>query len=212
VEEAALGLHQVMTRMRTSEEPLKHAFHKIILVGHSLGSITAIYSEGTYGDADALVVTAEAISPHPLPFDDATIADLLAVPYPTISKEARASLLYYPETADPDVIDYDNTFVRDNIARGSLMSAISFAMNPALIRADLITEPVLVQLGENDVTAPASLGEGEVGFYAGAESVTVEAVPEIGHDFNLHINNEEGWAMIEGWIKDSVEGHHGSCE
>ena len=203
VQESALGLHQVMTRMRTSAEPLKHPFHQIILVGHSLGSITAIYSEGTYGDADALVITGQALAPHPLPYDQDTIAELLASPYPTLRKEVRASILYDAANADPAVIAYDNDVVRDNVARGQLLSALALSMDPVQIRADLITEPVLVQLGDNDVTAPSSLGEGELGFYAGAESVTVKAVPEIGHDLNLHVTNKDSWAMIEDWLDGS---------
>jgi pimeloyl-ACP methyl ester carboxylesterase len=186
VQEAASGLHQVMSSLRAHDAPLWHSFHKIFLVGHSLGSVTAIYSEGTYGDADGLVITGQAVTPHPLPFDQATIDELLKQPYPTLPPDARAAFFYYAPTADPDVIDYDNLFVRDTLPRGLILSALPLLFDPTQIRAHLIPEPVLVQLGDNDLTAPASLAPSEAAYYASAESVTVATLSDIGHDFNLH--------------------------
>jgi pimeloyl-ACP methyl ester carboxylesterase len=200
IDEVASSLHGVMQNLRTVQNPFHHKFSRITLVGHSLGSITAIYAQGTYGDADALVVTGQALTPHPLPFDDATINELLSVPYPTMPGEARAAIFYYPPTADPDVIDFDNTLIRDVVPRGELMSALPFLADPSLMRASLITAPVLIQLGEYDLYAPGDLAPSEAAYYSSASSVTVEVLPDIGHDFNLHINNEEGWAQIDAWI------------
>ena len=51
-------LHQVIRTMRTSPRRGGHGFSEVNVVGHSLGSYTAIYTAARYrGDIDRLVVT-----------------------------------------------------------------------------------------------------------------------------------------------------------
>ena len=42
LDETALSLHQVLTQMRSGNNPLAYAFQQIVLVGHSFGSINSI--------------------------------------------------------------------------------------------------------------------------------------------------------------------------
>src|SRR5215471_3782118 len=49
--ETASSLHQVLVQMRSADNPLGYGFDKIVLVGHSFGSINAILVQGTYHDA-----------------------------------------------------------------------------------------------------------------------------------------------------------------
>lgn len=203
LDEASSALHQVMARLRT-ENPTGHRFGKIVLVGHSLGSITAVYAEATYGDADGLVVTGLALTPHPAPVSSALLGPLLETSYVSFPAALRAQLFYYSPSADPVVVADDNAFLCDQVPRGEFVTGLQLAAEPDLLGASLITEPVLVQLGADDVTAPASLAPGEAAYYPGASSVTVEALPSIGHALNLHVDHEGGWDQIAGWIEDHV--------
>ena len=65
--ETASSLHQVLVQMRGVNNPLGYAYQRIVLVGHSFGSINSILVQGLYHDADALVVTALGHVPHELP-------------------------------------------------------------------------------------------------------------------------------------------------
>jgi pimeloyl-ACP methyl ester carboxylesterase len=205
VQEAASGLHQVMSQLRTRQNPLRHRFEKIVLVGHSLGSLTAVYAEGIYGDADGLVVTGFAVTPHPILYNAETIAALFSSPYGTFPPEVRAFAFYHFPSADPDMINYDNMFMKDVVARGELLSTLPFAADPSLIGSASITEPVLVQLGDWDLTAPAALAPFEAASYPSAESITVKTLEDMGHAFNLHLNNKQSFAQIERWIESTVD-------
>lgn len=200
IDEIASSMHQVLSGLRTRRNPTQRKFEHITLVGHSLGSLAAIYTAGTYGDVDALVVTGTSLAPHPLPYDAATVNQLLSVPYPTISPEVRAALFYDAPMADPDVILHDNTVMRDVVPRGELTSLLPLLADPALLRVGAITAPVLVLFGEHDLTAPAEFAPGEANYYSSAERVEVAVVPEIGHDLNLHVNNNEAWDLIENFL------------
>jgi len=206
LQEAASGLHQVMTSLRAPNNPTHHAFRRLVLVGHSLGSLTAVYAEGAYGDADALVLTGLALTPHPPPVSAAVIGPLLQTPYVVFPPALRTQLFYYAPSADPAVVAYDNAVLRDGVPRGEFLSGLQLSSDPTQLGADLITEPVLVQLGADDVTAPAALAPTEAAYYSMAASVTVQALPAIGHAVNLHVDNEHGWDLIEDWI-----GEH-SCD
>ena len=65
----------------------------------------------------------------------------------------------------------------------------------------MATGRVLVQLGEFDVLFPASLAEGEAAHFASASSVTVQSLAGVGHDFNTHFRNHEGWRLIDEWLQ-----------
>src|SRR5262249_20189174 len=98
--ETASSLHQVLTELRNGTSSLGYAFGPIVLVGHSFGSINAILVQGTYHDADALVVTGLGHVPHPLPISPDLIAVLAQYPYFGLPPEARSQLFYYAPAAD----------------------------------------------------------------------------------------------------------------
>jgi pimeloyl-ACP methyl ester carboxylesterase len=202
--EAASGLHQVLDSLRHKHNPAHRRFDDIVLVGHSLGSITAVAAQAAYGDADALVVTGLALTPHPPPVDPAVLGALLGSPYVTFPSSLRALLFFAPGEASQQVVTYDNAFLATCVPRGHFVSAFEAMADPASLASELIAEPVLVQLGENDVTAPGSLASGEAAFYPNASSVTVDVLPDVGHAFNLHLDNKRGWRHIHHWIEDEL--------
>ncbi len=202
--ETALSLHQVLAQMRSGDNPLGYAFQKIILVGHSFGSINSILVQGTYHDADALVVTALGHVPHELPIPSELITALAQFPYFTLPPEARSALFYNAAVADPDVIAYDNLNLADLLTRGQLFTTFAAVFNPAADHVGEVTGPVLVQLGEHDALWPSSFAGGEAAFWTSASSVTVESLPEVGHSFNTHLDNKRGWQLIDQWISSTL--------
>lgn len=201
--DAAAGLHQVMAALRGPHNPTHRRFQTIVLVGHSLGSVAAVAAEAAYGDADGLVVTGLALTPHPPPVDPAMLGGLLQSPYVSFPAAVRAQLFYHAPAADPAVIAYDNAVLSSQVPRAEFVTGLQLSADAAQLGSDLVTEPILVQLGEYDVTAPASLAPTEAAYYPMASSVTVKTVPS-GHAFNLHQNNAQGWRQIEKWIEKEI--------
>jgi pimeloyl-ACP methyl ester carboxylesterase len=198
--ETALSLHQVLGQMRSGNNPLAYAFRQIVLVGHSFGSINSILVQGTYHDADALVVTGLGHVPHQLPIPSELINELANYPYFPLPAPARSALFYYSPAADPDVIAYDNLSLADLLTRGQLFTTFAAVFNPEADHVGAVTGPVLVQLGEHDALWPSSYAEGEAAYWTSASSLTVESLPEVGHAFNTHLDNKRGWRLINQWI------------
>lgn len=199
--ETASSIHQVIGQMRSGNNALGQAFNKIVLVGHSFGSINAITVQANYHDADALVITALGHVPHELPITQELLDILDDYEYFTLPPEARSGLFYYGPAADPDVIAYDNANLVDYLTRGQLGTTFAAIFNDSV--AD-VTGPVLVQLGEHDALWPSSYAEGEAAYWTSASSITVQSLPDVGHSFNTHLDNKRGWKQISQWLSDTV--------
>jgi pimeloyl-ACP methyl ester carboxylesterase len=213
-EQDAFSVAQILTVLRKQANPTGRKFKHIVLVGHSFGSFSAIYTLGAHGNlADALVVTGWTNAPGLVPIDPAFIEAVLANPYITLPAEARTALFYHLASADPAVIAFDNAELADTTTRGFVLDAVDVftarALGDvnqikALTKVDQIGVPVFVQLGDFDALFPASLAGAEPGFYSGAPRVTVDTLSDIGHSFNLHSNHQAGWDHIAAWIGSTL--------
>lgn len=195
------AIHQVITHLRADTAGVGHAFERVVTVGHSLGAINAIYAQGTYHDADAVVSTGMGHVPHELPVPADVIGQMLQHEYAQAPGEARAPLFFYAPGADAEVIAYDRDVLADQLPRGQLVTGILAGFDTNATRVGSVTGPVLVQLGEFDALYPASLAAGEAAFFNSASGVTVQSLPGVGHNFNLHYRNHEGWKLIDGWLQ-----------
>lgn len=203
LDQTASAIHQVITQMRSDSNPTGYAFERVVTVGHSLGSINAVYEQGTYHDADAVVTTGMGHVPHAVPVPADFIAALLQFEYIAVPGELRPLMFYYAPGADPEVIQYDRDSLADLLPRAQLTTGIITAFNfdAAALRVGQVTGPVLVQLGEFDGLSPASLADGEAAYFTGASGVTVQSLPGVGHDFNTHFRNHEGWRLMDEWLR-----------
>ena len=203
LDQTASAIHQVITQLRSGEGGVGYAFERVVTVSHSLGSINAVYEQGTYHDADAVITTGMGHVPHTLPVPQELIDFLSQFEYFAVPSELRPVMFYYAPGADPDVIQYDVDNLSDNLARGQLTTGImiSFNFDQEAMRVGSVNGPVLVQLGEFDGLFPASLAGGEAAFFTGASSVTVQPLPGVGHDFNTHFRNHEGWRLMDEWLR-----------
>jgi pimeloyl-ACP methyl ester carboxylesterase len=203
LDQTASGIHQVITQLRSGQNATGYAFERVVTVGHSLGTINTVYEQGTYHDADAVVATGMGHVPHEIPVPAELIADLLQYEYFKLPDALRPLMFYYAPGADPEVIQYDADNLADFLSRGQLTSGIlaAFSFDAAATRVGQANGPVLVQLGEFDGLFPASLAGGEAAFFTSASSVTVQALPGVGHDFNTHYRNHEGWKLMDEWLR-----------
>ena len=199
--ETAGAIHQIIGQLRTGARDIRHAFARVVLVGHSLGSINAVYEQATYRDADALITTGLGHVEHKLPIPDAVIGEMLQHKYFPFPADLRMEIFYYAPGADPDAMAYDRDHLAELLPRAQLRTGVFAAFDPAANRVGEVTGPVLVQLGEHDVLFPASLAEDEAAFYTSASSVTVQALPGVGHDVNTHFRNRTSWRLMDEWIR-----------
>jgi pimeloyl-ACP methyl ester carboxylesterase len=203
LDETASGIHQVITQLRSGQNAVGYAFEKVVTVSHSLGSINAVYEQGTYHDADAVITTGMGHVEHTIPVPVELIQQLSQFEYFMVPSELRPVMFYYAPGADADVIQYDLDNLSDFLARGQLTTGIlpSFVFDNATLRVGQVTGPVLVQLGEFDGLFPGSLAGQEAAFFTSASSVDVQALPGVGHDFNTHYRNHEGWKLMDEWLR-----------
>lgn len=203
LDQTASAIHQVITRLRSGSNTVGHAFERVVTVGHSLGSINAVYEQGTYHDADAVITTGMGHVPHPMPVPAELIEAMLQFEYIAVPGELRPLMFYHAPGADPEVIQYDLDSLADLLPRGQLTAGIlpAFQFDAAALRVGSVNGPVLVQLGEFDGLFPASLADGEAAFFTSASDVTVQPLAGVGHDFNTHFRNHEGWRLMDEWLR-----------
>ena len=210
ISESSFTIAQVLSSLKSGKNPIHRSFRKVVVTGHSLGSILSVFTLGTFPNiADALVVTGWAWAPHVvLPPD--LVEAALQNPYVQLPPILREQLFYFLRKADLAVIAFDNRVLADQTPRGiftqglPLLEAMALGNDLEFIknfsRSNQVRVPVLVQLGEFDVIAPASLADQEADFYPNASRVKVQTLTNIGHSFNLHVNNQKSWKRVKRWL------------
>ncbi|WPU09499.1 alpha/beta fold hydrolase [Pseudarthrobacter oxydans] len=177
-----------------------HKFDHVALVGHSMGASISVYAEARWPSADSLIVTATGFFPdRPRSAWAPGVREaLLGDPYALVPQPGRLKFYHAPQ-ADPDVISYDNTVLRTPIPSGLWSDCIALQDDPKAGFAD-VTCPIFIQLGEHDPILPARYAEEERAIYSSASDTTVDAIPDIGHSFNLHLNRQRSWTGIKDFL------------
>ncbi|MDR4493419.1 MAG: alpha/beta hydrolase [Nitrospirales bacterium] len=214
ITESVSSLAQVLIAARALSNPLGGQFDKIVLIGHSVGTATAVLTTGTFpGIVDFLIATGWSFSPHVVPLSSELVAASLANPYIRFPDSVREELFYFTPSARQPVINFDNRFLADQFSRGVLIEGLplleamalgDFQAIRDLTRIDKVNVPVLVQLGRFDVIAPPLLPDIEAQLYSNSPDVHVEILERIGHSFNLHTNRLTSWAGINKWIEERL--------
>ena len=210
--ETASALKQVIDRMRSGDNPEGYAFKRIVLVGHSAGSVNAIFVQSQWHSADALVVTG-ARHTTSFPFSPGInaiipfVPVLASLPYFALPPDLRAQLFYYAPGADPAVIAADNASadIWTGGQVGTTFAAFLYPLAaPEIDGVSRVTGPVLIQLGQFDALFPAGDPASETALWS-STTPTVQTVAGVGHDFNLHRNREESWAGIAAWLGSTLD-------
>lgn len=229
VDSNAAALHQVIQALRAGriEGPRgKPRFDKVVLVGHSYGSITSTFTAHRYGGADALILTgyshdmrvtaalAVESQHYPAALDPQFAGSNLDPGYITSRPGTRYDLFYAPGT------DVDRRIVeRDEATKGSV-SQFEIANMPILLRAllDGIDVPVFFLVGGKDgifcsqsptdlaadCSSSRALIANEQRWFPNAPSLDAAVMPEAGHDLNAFRSSQQSFAAAMSWLTRTV--------
>lgn len=188
---------------------------RVVLVGHSLGSVISIAEAATYADVDGVVLTGVTHTITP------ALGDIFAILYPAsldprfagsgipdgylTTLPGTRTIFYYVPSADPAVIAVDEQ-TKETVTGAELATA-----PPALGLSTGIHVPVLVVVGDFDQAFcnPPSCTESdtlaiEPGFYPPDACAEAVAILGAGHDLNLQFQAQEAYDVVLEWMDRRV--------
>ncbi|MEV6241169.1 alpha/beta fold hydrolase [Lentzea sp. NPDC051838] len=189
-------------------------FGKVVLAGHSLGSMIAILSAATFHNVDGVVVTGATHAIDPLAVvtilgSKVEPRSLLDPAYLTTKEGERYNAFHTPGDVDPQVIATDEA-TKDVFSAAEAPDGLSLGV--VLPYSALIDVPVLIAVGEKDSVFCTALArdcstaqrlvEQERPYYAGSPDVRGYVLQGAGHDANLHPRAKELQRAVADWISD----------
>ena len=221
----AVALHDVVTALRSGTVD-GHAFARVVLVGHSIGSYAAWLEVARYHDVEAVIATGalHALSPdigavesvlYPAADDPRFAGAGLDPGYLTSEPGTRGSIFYDPATANPAVVAADEA-TKDTVTVPELVSATTIVgLPPAQQPTAQITVPALEVAGADDqlfcagVTVydcaePRSVQSYESQFYPASAHLRIVVIPDTGHDLALSTTAPATDAVMIGWALSVV--------
>lgn len=186
---------------------------RVVLVGHSLGSVISIQEAATYGDVDGVVLTGVSHTVTP------ALNEVFAVLYPAnldprfpgvpdgylTTLPGTRDVFYYPPSRDPLVLAIDEA-TKETVTAAELDTAF-----PGLFLSPGIHVPVLVIVGDHDrafcgeptCSASGSLAA-EANFFSPDACVETAAIAGAGHDLNLHFQAPVAYDVVLEWMNRRV--------
>jgi pimeloyl-ACP methyl ester carboxylesterase len=184
---------------------------RIVVVGHSYGSMVATLEAATYQDIDGLVVTGMSHTFHeahlqtvlgsfyPVQEDPRFAGAGLPEGYVTTRPGTRGSNFYFLPEVEPEVLEVDERTKETFIATGE-GSGFASSLAPEFSRA--VTAPVLSVLGEYDAVFDVK-GETPESTAWGQDFHLV-VVPGAGHNLNLHRFAPDFFATVQQWLDKRI--------
>ncbi|QRN96506.1 alpha/beta fold hydrolase [Archangium violaceum] len=205
--------HQLVQALRNGA--FGHAWSRVVLVGHSLGSIISIAQSATYHDVEGLVVTGwlHTLSPRfplslpnyiPAALDPRFAGAGLDLGYLTTRPGSRGGMFYHLTNTDPAVLALDEatkeTTTELEVVGIPVVGSAAFSLQ--------VDVPVLSVVGRYDKLfcgIPAcgdfpSATTLEPLMYSPAAQLSLVTIPASGHDLNLHRNAPTTYAVILDWL------------
>ncbi|MBF4997275.1 alpha/beta hydrolase [Nocardia sp. BSTN01] len=210
----ALAVHDVVSYVRSGIGSYRPG--RIVLVGHSEGSMVAVLEASRFGDVDGLVLTGFSHEVNPVQsalgsasFIPATADPQLGVRYRdpgylTTRPGSRQAAFYAPASPEPAVVDADE-------ATKSVMPAAMTAQALLTIVTPLTRDlrvPVLGVIGRRDSVFCGNSGDcvdddifraREAGFYGPAADYRTYVLPDAGHILNLMSGNAAYRDAVFAW-------------
>jgi pimeloyl-ACP methyl ester carboxylesterase len=212
----AEAIHQVVQGLRAGTIGAA-TVERVVLVGHSYGSILALLEAGTYRDVDAVIVTGLlhwwnptflptfAAHSHPAMFDPKYSGDLQDPAYITTQPGARQRLFYGPDP-EPEIVALDEA-TKDLIGMTEAAIAVGLVYRD---KAHAINAPVLVAVGTQDAafcgpgatdcSSTRSVLERERPYYRVSPRLDAFVLPGSGHDLNLSRDARTFFVAAEQWL------------
>lgn len=210
----AFVVHQLVQALRSGTIG-KTRFERVVLVGHSLGSITSLAEASAYGDVDGVVLTgishavtsstASALQFVPANQDPRFAGQNLDNDYLTSAPGTREAAFYYAPVTDPRVVALDEQ-TKETVTTAEL-SSFAPTLTPAVSQA--IHVPVLLVNGQFDqlvcgdgfaiCATAAALATAEAPFFSPQACLQSVVIPASGHDLFLEPSAPTTYAAIRSW-------------
>lgn len=217
IESNAYVVHQIVQALRGGDLVVppfgRIRAERVVLVGHSLGSVISIQEAATYDDVDGVVLTGVThtvtpalgeLSLYPASLDPRFSGSGIPDGYLTTVPGTRG-IFYHAPFYSRRVLAIDEQN-KETVTPGELETAV-----PALGLSGEIHVPVLVVVGNNDrafCTDPSCLESGSIAtepsFYPDDACARAIAIPGAGHDLNLHFQAPYTYLTILQWINRRV--------
>jgi pimeloyl-ACP methyl ester carboxylesterase len=217
IESNAYVVHQIVQALRgggiVSPSFGRIRAERVVLVGHSLGSVISIQEAATYGDVDGVVLTGVShtvtpalgdVSFYPANLDPRFSGQNLPDGYFTTVPGTRPVFYHLPST-DPVVVAVDEQ-TKETVTVGELNTAVS-----GLAFSTGVHVPVLVVVGNFDAAfcnAPSCSASGsldaEPDFYPADACAEAVFIAGAGHDLNLHLQAPVTFSTVLSWMNRRV--------
>jgi len=198
------------------------AFPKVVLVGHSLGTLIAWQEAATYQDVSGVIASGwlHTLNPtaaasilaatYPADLDPKFANSGLPVGYVTTLPGTRGPLFYNTADADPNVIALDEQMKQT----GTDGEELTFPAGEDPLLTLSIHAPVLAAVGQSDsifcvplllsCNTNTAVKNREQAFYNPDTCLEGYALPGSGHDMNLHLNATTWFNAANDWIARRV--------
>jgi pimeloyl-ACP methyl ester carboxylesterase len=224
IQAQAEAIHAVVQAARRGELGVR--YEKVVLVGHSLGTLTGYVEATTYRDVDGIIASGTSHRPgaaalvalfsraQPAPLDPATRDEVpLDVGY--LSLPGARDVFYAGGAADPAVMEADEAS-RSPGPAAYLATLAPYVVLTALLRTETIDVPVLIANGRGDAVFCAQGGYGagadcsdsaalrtaEAGFFAPGARLQAYVLGDAGHVINLVPGATEWFERAERWLQE----------
>jgi pimeloyl-ACP methyl ester carboxylesterase len=212
----AFVIHQLVTALRDGS--LGRPFERVVLVGHSYGTLVASRVAAVYRDVDAAILTSalHTTSAAGAAAMGGNIAAYVAsqepkwahldAGYKTSKPGTRAEMLSFAANADPAVLALDEQ-LKETVSL-SEMAHLERWQTDDTTRG--VQVPTLVAVGDHDIvwcgsdavdcSTPESVRAAEARYYGPDAQLEVFVLRDSGHDLNLQLNAGVWFAAATDWL------------
>jgi len=214
-------VHQVVEALRAGEIG-SQSFEKVIVVGHSMGSFTALNYAGSFpGEADGIILTGflhdmnwpyvtAALQQviYPATLDPKFYGQFPNYDYFTTVPGTRGIAFYYLPNTAPEVLAVDED-LKQTVSLGEL-NGLMIVYDPISFQ---IRGPVQVVVGQYDslfcgnlvnCSNIAAVQTYEEGWFSASACVETAVINDAGHDLNLHLNANAAYSQMLSWADRNV--------
>ncbi|HLO27842.1 MAG TPA: alpha/beta hydrolase [Anaerolineales bacterium] len=214
-------VHQVVQALRAGQVG-SQSFGKVIVVGHSMGSFTAIDYAGSFpGEADGIILTgftndlnwtvaSQVLGAgiHPAYYDPKFSGLYPNFDYFTTVPGTRDDAFYYMPNADPRVVTLDEDLKQT--ATSGEFNGLGVVYDPLSFQ---VQGPVQIVVGQYDSLFCGNLVNCldkdavqtyEEGWFSTSACVETAVINDAGHDLNLQLNANAAYSQMLSWADSYV--------
>lgn len=215
---AAKAVAQVVRAVRGGA--LGDSYGKIVVVGHSIGSLVVLGSVAQYGGVDGMLLSGFSHSLGGAGFGKLTASVVPALNDPITKANIPAGDLGYLSVLQGRAVFYqsgdaDPALIAADEATHSELSGFLNAADYLAVDAGGIRVPVLVANGVNDIafcsqggggsttdcSSAATFRAAELPFFAAATPLEAYVLPNAGHNLNLTLQAQTWYGAALGWFR-----------